>query len=243
MCHSRQRAPERPCPGFERRSGSNTSRSAHIVASESAREDQIHVRQLVEPDAVLAGDRAAGVDARRHDLAHRDVHARRLVGVGRVVGDVRVQVAVAGVEHVADLHAMSLRRCVDLGEHLGQLRARHDRVLHDEVRRRRVPSRRTPSCAPARAARARPRRARRAPCARRCSLQSASTVATSRSRPAERAVELDEQHRRGVGRIAGRVDRRLRRRGSSPGRSSRARPERCPSRRSPTPRAPPRRAT
>src|SRR6185437_11692795 len=35
MCHSRQACTGTTLPGFDRRSGSNTSRSAHIVASES----------------------------------------------------------------------------------------------------------------------------------------------------------------------------------------------------------------
>ena len=61
-----------------------------------------HVVLLVGADAVLAGDRAAGLDAVGEDLARDLLGQRRLPGNPLVVADQRVQVAVAGVEDVAD---------------------------------------------------------------------------------------------------------------------------------------------
>ena len=65
-------------------------------------EDQGHVVELVGAHAVLAGDAAARRDARRHDLPAGRVHPLGQVGVAAVEADVGVQVAVAGVEDVAD---------------------------------------------------------------------------------------------------------------------------------------------
>ena len=59
----------------------------------------------------------------------------RLSGNRLVVADERMQVAVAGVKHVADAQARSRFQLADATEHLGQLRARHDAVLHVVVRR------------------------------------------------------------------------------------------------------------
>ena len=59
----------------------------------------------------------------------------RLPGNLLVVADQRMQVAVAGMEHVADAQAAARLELADALEHLGQLRARHDAVLHVVVRR------------------------------------------------------------------------------------------------------------
>ncbi len=82
---------------------------------------------------MLAGDAPAGGDARLHYLRHRLVHAlalRRIVGA---VGDVRVQVAVTGVEDVADDDAVLLADGVDALEDLRETRARNNSILHDKV--------------------------------------------------------------------------------------------------------------
>ena len=167
--------------------------------------------ELVETHAVLAGDGAAGRDAHAHDFAHRRAHPRALVGIAAVVGHVRVQVAVAGVKDVADPDALAgarSPRCV--ASTSGELRARHHGVLDRRGAARRGPSRRTPSCGPARGARAPPRRVRcgssRAP---RLAADALGRRRMSSSSPRDRAIHLDEQHRRGVARIARGVDRGL----------------------------------
>ena len=57
-------------------------------------EDEGHVTQLVEADAVLTGDRAARGDTRAHDLGARLLDAEAHRFVGRVEGNVGVEVAV-----------------------------------------------------------------------------------------------------------------------------------------------------
>src|SRR5882724_1940707 len=70
------------------------------------REDQRHEVGLLEADAVLARDRAADLRAHLHDLRAGGDDTRLLAGLARIVEDVRMQVAVAGVEHVADAQAV-----------------------------------------------------------------------------------------------------------------------------------------
>src|SRR5689334_8495695 len=84
---------------------------------------------------MLAGDRSPGGDAYLHDLLHRMVDMLRLLWITRIVGKVGMQVAVAGVEHVAHLHAVLAPDARDLGEDLRETRARDDRVLNDEMGR------------------------------------------------------------------------------------------------------------
>ena len=88
---------------------------------------------LVHADAVLAGDRAAVLDAQVEDRA-----ADLLGGLAGALDGVveehqRVQVAVAGVEDVGHPHAGGAGQLGDGGEHLGQRGARDDAVLDDVV--------------------------------------------------------------------------------------------------------------
>src|SRR3954465_12328490 len=78
-----------------------------------------HVALLVDADAVLAGDRAPRLDAREHDLPGQLLGALRLARCVAVVADERMEVAVAGVEDVADLHPVLAGQLVDAVEHLG----------------------------------------------------------------------------------------------------------------------------
>src|SRR5258708_18551140 len=64
-------------------------------------EEAVHVLQLVEPDAVLAGNASAGVDTGLHHLGHGDADARRLVRIVGGVPDVRVQVSITRMKYVA----------------------------------------------------------------------------------------------------------------------------------------------
>src|SRR5207244_8218602 len=64
-------------------------------------EDERHVVHLLEPDAVLARDRAADIGADLEDLAARRDHARDFSRPAGIVEDVGMEVAVAGMEHVA----------------------------------------------------------------------------------------------------------------------------------------------
>ena len=96
-------------------------------------EDHRHVADLVGAHPVLARDRAAGLDAKLHDLPARRRHARHLVGVAPVEIEVRVQIPVARVEDRREPNPVLRPDGVDAGEDLGQLGPRHDRVLDEEV--------------------------------------------------------------------------------------------------------------
>ena len=157
-----------------------------------------HVLRLVGADAVLAGDRSAGLDAVGQDLGGHRLGPLRLPRDLLVVADQRVQVAVAGVEHVADAQPRALLRAARMRPSTsGSLRARHHAVLHVVVRRhaahrgeRRLaalPDARAllVVCAPPRSS------------SRRCARQMSSTMPNSSRTSASRAVELDDQHRVG----------------------------------------------
>src|SRR5207244_10499642 len=69
------------------------------------REDERHEVGFFEADPVLARDRPAYLGADLHDLRAGRHHARLVARLARVVEKIRVEVAVAGVEHVADAPA------------------------------------------------------------------------------------------------------------------------------------------
>jgi hypothetical protein len=101
-----------------------------VVGAEHPR----HVPGLVHADAVLAGDRAAmlqaGVQDRAGDLLGRLGLAGHLV----VVEHQRVEVPVARVEDVRDANPGLSRQRGDPGQHRAERRPRHHPVL-DDVRR------------------------------------------------------------------------------------------------------------
>ena len=80
------------------------------------------------------GNRAPQRDAGLHDLPAGRVHALELTRVARIEEDQRVQVAVAGVEHVAMLEPMAPDDLGDLGQGLGQQGPRHGAVVDEVVR-------------------------------------------------------------------------------------------------------------
>src|SRR5439155_22503059 len=98
------------------------------------REDEGHEVGLLEADAVLARDRAADLGADLHDLGAGLYDARLRTGHARIVEDVRVQVAVARMEDVADAQAVGGDDLVHAAEHVRELRSRNDAV-HHHVRR------------------------------------------------------------------------------------------------------------
>ncbi len=93
-----------------------------------------HVAGLVDADAVLAGDRAAVVQAGVQDRAGQFLGRGRLGGRGVVVEHQRVQVPVAGVEHVGHPDARLRGQRGDLGQDGAQRGPRHHPVLDDERR-------------------------------------------------------------------------------------------------------------
>ena len=107
-------------PGLARPSGSNAQRSFWKASRSASPNILRHVALLVDADAVLAGDRAAGLDARDDDLAGQLLGALGLALGVAVVADERVQVAVAGVEDVGHAQAVLARELVDAVEHLAE---------------------------------------------------------------------------------------------------------------------------
>ncbi len=93
-----------------------------------------HRAGLVHADAVLAGERAARLEAGVEDGLGELARALGLTRL-RVVQDERVEIAVPRMEDVPDAQPVPLRQRLDLAQHLGQPRARDDAVLHVVVGR------------------------------------------------------------------------------------------------------------
>src|SRR5262249_45418853 len=99
------------------------------------REDERHEVGFFESDPVLARDRSADLGAHLHDLGPGRHHARLVARLARIVEKIRVKVAVAGVEHVADAQAGRRDDLVHAMEDIRELRAWDD-AIHDHVGRR-----------------------------------------------------------------------------------------------------------
>src|SRR5205814_9250258 len=112
----------------------NPPHGAHCAKSLGV-EDPGHVIELVGADAVLAGDAPAGRDAGRHDLLAGQVDPADDVGITPVERDVGVQVAIAGVEDIADAQPVAIPDLGDTVHDLGQRGAGDHGVLHGEVGR------------------------------------------------------------------------------------------------------------
>ena len=165
-------------------------------------EHQRHRLALLQADAVLTREHAAGGDARGEDLVAGAVHALPDARLARVEHDQRVQVAVAGVEHVHHREPLLVRDRVHLAQHVDQLRARAPprRAGSSRARCGRWP--RTPTCGPSRAAPARRRRRRPGRSGRRARRPDPLDRVDLVADPAGQPVELDQQHRGRVARVA-----------------------------------------
>ena len=155
---------------------------------------------------MFAGDGAAGGDAGEHDLRHGLVHAGRRVGIVGVIRNVGVQVAIAGVKHVTDLHAMTRGNLLDGGQHLREPRARYHGILHHQ-RRRNTTHRAEGFLA------ALPQAGAIGVGGGHEHVAGAGVIATLADdvhvfvEPLSDAVDFTEQNRSGIGRIAGGIDR------------------------------------
>ena len=83
---------------------------------------------------MLAAEHAAGLDRHPHDLLAGGVDPLDHARLAGVVDEQRVEVAVAGVEHVEHEQVVAGGDLVDLRQHGGQLGPRHDRVVQVVVR-------------------------------------------------------------------------------------------------------------
>jgi hypothetical protein len=92
-------------------------------------EQQRHEFVLFHADAMLAGDGASSIDAILKNHAAGLVRALHLVRIAHIKQDARMQVAVPGVEDVADLQLALLGHALDVAQHLGNVAARDDAIL------------------------------------------------------------------------------------------------------------------
>ena len=185
-------------PGLQRPRGIEHAAHAPHQRQIGVAEHPRHVLRLVRADAVLAGQRAAGIDAVAEDLGRHRLGPLGLPGHLLVVADQRMQVAVAGMEDVADAQARGALRARGCGSAPPAAGCAARRRPARSSSATPAPSRRTPPSVPSRSARA-----------------AASVLATSiggraaaaadlldhvEQRPhlGIRPVELDDQH--GVGR-------------------------------------------
>ena len=120
-----------PSPDSDRQPGSNSFLNRPIISSVSRRKLPLHHLHLFHPDAVLAGDRAAHRDADIPE-SHRSPRRTFLKRAWRprIEHDQRMQIAVPGVENVADREPVRfasppMKRSVG-----AILRARHHAILH-----------------------------------------------------------------------------------------------------------------
>ena len=87
---------------------------------------------------MLAGDRPPGVHAETHDLSPEVEHPLDRALLKLIEHDVRVQIAVAGVEDVRAAEPVLRREIEHPSHHLRQPRARHHAIEQVEVRRARA---------------------------------------------------------------------------------------------------------
>src|SRR6266481_4621056 len=95
--------------------------------------DRFHVSHLVEPDAVLAGDAAARIDARPHDLGHRLMHSLSFFRIVRAVGDVGMKISITGMKDITNHDTVFLADIANRVEYLRQTRSRDYSILNDQV--------------------------------------------------------------------------------------------------------------
>ena len=88
-----------------------------------------HERGLLETDAVLARKRAAELDHRAEHLLARAFHLRQHIAVAEVEQDVGMQVAVAGVEDVRDRQLVVHADLTDGREDLRKPASGYDAVV------------------------------------------------------------------------------------------------------------------
>ena len=151
---------------------------------------------------MLAGDRAAQADAQAQDVGGQRLGPLERTGLASVVEDERMQVAVAGMEHVGHAHAVLGRELLDGDECVAELRARHHAVLHDEVGADASHGReRALAALPEQ--RALVRILRHADVRRRRRVEHGPQARQLRIRLGLLAFELHEQHSRGIARVAG----------------------------------------
>ncbi len=96
------------------------------------REHHRHEIALLDPHPMLAGEHATHFHAELEDLRTEGLGPLELPGPVRIIEDERVEIAVAGVEHVHHAQSEALAHLPHAGEDLGEPPAR-DRAVHAVV--------------------------------------------------------------------------------------------------------------
>ncbi len=94
-----------------------------------------HEVDFFHADAVLSGDAAAAPDAFIQNLMTSSQYSFHLVGMALIEQQNGVNVAVAGMENVADANLMLGADPLNLAENVGQLSSRYDAILAAITRR------------------------------------------------------------------------------------------------------------
>ncbi len=121
-----------PCPGLSSSAVSKARLTARKASSSALRELHAHRVDLLDADAMLAGDGAADLHAQLQDLGAEMLGAVEFAGLVGVEQDQRMQVAVAGMEHVGAAQAVLDLHVGDAQQHLRQVLAR-DGAVHAVV--------------------------------------------------------------------------------------------------------------
>ena len=108
-------------PGLSRPLASKAHLTPLLLVEVDLGEHRRHQVALLDADAVLAGEHAADLDAQLQDVGAERLGALQLARLVGVVEDQRMQVAVAGMEHVGDAQAVLLRQFAHAREHQRQL--------------------------------------------------------------------------------------------------------------------------
>src|SRR5438876_8342893 len=88
-----------------------------------------HEIDLFDSDAMLSGDAASKFDAFFQNVMTGSQCAAHLVGLSFIVKHERVNISVAGVEHVRDAQPVFLTGLPDESHDVGKFRSRHHPVL------------------------------------------------------------------------------------------------------------------
>ncbi len=91
-----------------------------------------HQVALLDADAMLAGEHAADLDAEPEDVGAELLGAIELAGIVGVIKDQRMQIAIAGVKHIGDAQAVLGRHFLHAHQNQRQLGARNGAV-HAQV--------------------------------------------------------------------------------------------------------------
>src|SRR3984885_6030239 len=103
--------------------------AAHQIELNFA-EEQRHQMVFLHPDAMLAGDGSAHLNAKSNDFAGRCDDAFEFIFIPSVEQYNRMQVAVAGVKNVADFESVLSANFGDAAQRCGQFGAWNHAILH-----------------------------------------------------------------------------------------------------------------